>query len=342
MKKGKSLFKIIVVNVIILFLLLISIDFLSAFFRYKENLVRYRQRLEERGDYTQKEYNSPQVTLDYSLQLHHFKKIWEKYKTELKTEKRLSKGNGNKKSIVVLGCSFAEGIHLSTNETFEAQLSKKTNRTVYNRGYSGFGMAEALWLTKQNDFYENIDTEPEYVVYIYIADHLNRIFRSKYAVGTNVHLSFSKNPQGHLVEVTPWNIQFARFSMFKNYKEKEIAKRVFSSSYNDEYFDVVKLYFEEIRNEIRRKYPNIKFIIIKHPTSLLLSDSKFNEIDASTYSYITPRWSELEADGFIIYDIKDRLKEDVINKEYTVYDGHPNAKTWELVVNKLVKDLKIN
>ena len=76
-------------------------------------------------------------------------KVVEKYKTELKTEKRLSKGNGNKKSIVVLGCSFAEGIHLSTNETFEAQLSKKTNRTVYNRGYSGFGMAEALWLTKQ-------------------------------------------------------------------------------------------------------------------------------------------------------------------------------------------------
>ena len=81
------------------------------------------------------------------------------------------------------------------------------------------------------------------------------------------------------------------------------------------------------------KYPDVKFIIIKHPVS-----KKMIEND---YFYNTERWKELEKEGFIVVDLAKDLDFDITSKEYILPDMHPNKKAWQIVIPKLVKDLKM-
>ena len=57
--------------------------------------------------------------------------------------------------------------------------------------------------------------------------------------------------------------------------------------------------------------------------------------------YVTERWKELEDEGFIIYDLSKKLDTDITTNDYTFPDGHPNTKAWDIVSEKLVKDLNL-
>ena len=108
---------------------------------------------------------------------------------------------------------------MNDNETIEYKLSQLTNRTVYNRGFSGFGLGQMVWQTKQSEFYDDIKEPVDYVIYIYILDHLRRIYEHKYG-HSNVYLSYeAKN--GNLIEKNPITLQLNRFyiisNLFKNF-----------------------------------------------------------------------------------------------------------------------------
>lgn len=65
----------------------------------------------------------------------------------------LNKKNGNKKSIVLFGCSYTYGDGLSEEETFSLQLYKSTKGyDVYNYGISGGGVQHMLYLLKDLTF----------------------------------------------------------------------------------------------------------------------------------------------------------------------------------------------
>lgn len=277
---------------------------------------------------------------EYNLKLIPFGEFWEKRRIDHDKFKSLRyhiNGKNNQKSIIVFGCSFAEGAFLEDNETFEYQLAKATGRTVYNRGISGFGLAQMLWQTKSELFYEDIDEEPEYVIYIYISDHLRRIYEHKYG-HINVFLGYKKQ-NDQMVEDIPLTLQLNRFHIVKNFMKNKVFPQYLSFENSDENFDLIKNHFIESKKELQKRYPNIKFIIIKHPfgTKGICPQDEYELW--STYS--TNRWKELEDEGFIIHDLGKFYDIDFESDEYTVPDGHPNAKAWNVVVKKLVKDLNL-
>ena len=87
--------------------------------------------------------------------------------------------NKDLKPIVLFGCSFAFGFGIDDEQTFSYKLSKYTNRTVYNRGLCGGGIQHVLYQLRREDFYKEIP-EPEYVIYLYISNHIRRMYKYAY------------------------------------------------------------------------------------------------------------------------------------------------------------------
>ncbi len=349
--RGVNLMKkfwIVFINIILICLIFLGVDYTSARIDHNQNFQSIMNDLNIRPD---KENIREEMipVFSYNLKLIHFKKFWQNTRIDFPSERRVVHASSDaqnctppprqKNSIIVFGCSFAEGAFLEDNETFEYKLSKLTNRTVYNRGFSGFGLGQMVWQTKQPEFYEDIKEPVDYVIYIYIFDHLRRIYEHKYG-HINVYLGYEEK-NGQLVEKNPPMLQLNRFHIIKKLYTEYLFKKYYLSQKNkDKNFDLIKLHFEEARKELQKRYPNVKFIILKHPC-----DTERTPFEVGYYiidSYTTPRWKELEDEGFIVKDLKTYIPNiNFESQEYTFPDGHPNQKAWDAVAEKLVKDLNL-
>lgn len=227
-----------------------------------------------------------------------------------------------KKPILIYGCSVAYGFALSDEESFGNQLSKLTKRPVYNFGMSAKGLQHAYYLIK-ND--ETISPEPEYVFYVFINDHLRRMFVNCNRIDNTKYLTYRvkngelvENPQGSLADKSylVGGVQNICYYSLKNVFKKQI-------------FDLAKTYLISMKNEIKVKYPNAKFVLINY--------------DNSYYSELTPeRVSELEKAGIEVIilndEFQDKLKMDSYkNPVQKDIFRHPNAKAWNLVVKYLAE-----
>ena len=333
---------IILINLILFILLFICVDYFSAKYQYYISNKNISEMMKNHKDFDTLGEKFKSEKFRYNLQLIHFKKFWDEQRKHFDNERRVVKpkniNKNGQKAIIVFGCSFAEGAFLEDNETFEYKLSNLTNYTVYNRGFSGFGLGQMVWQTKQKEFYEDIKEPVDYVIYIYILDHLRRIYEHKYG-HINVYLGYEEN-NGKLIEKNPLTLQLNRFYLISNFFQNIIFSKIYLNKKNDDKnFDLIKLHFEEARKELQKRYPNVKFIIIKHPFGVMTS----NDMDSYSLlnSYTTKRWQELEDEGFLVYDLKDVLDVDITSDEYTFPDGHPNEKAWNIVTKKLVKDLNL-
>lgn len=194
-----------------------------------------------------------------------------------------------------------------------------------------------LWQTKHDKFYNKIDIEPEYAIYIFIEDHLSRLYKSNYCpypdrFYTHFEKSTNNNGEECLIETHPFYLQLSRFQLWKNFMLEHYIPKLREN--DDKNFDLVKLYFEEARRELQKRYPDIKFIIIKHPIFTYEENQKPN-------IYYTERWKELEKEGFIIYDINLRLNKDFRQDKYILPDRHPNENAWTVLSKQFVKDLNL-
>lgn len=332
-------FLLIIINILLIIAIFVFVDFSVAKINYNKQLNARVKEASKHNDYGKVNFHFSEF--HYSLNLTHFRNIY--YNEDLNSQRRLYyKKNSNKGSIIVFGCSFAWGCFLEDNQTFEKKLSELANRTVHNRGYCGFGLSPMVWMSKNNDFYKDI-TSPEYIIFIYIYDHMRRIYEEKYGNNSfHTYVGYKEEKNHKLVEKYPFILWFNRLNIMHNFINNYIFKNLLSEKNRDKNFDLLKLYFEETRREFQKRYPNIKFIIIKHPYGMrtLQKDHEFPYTIG--YSYYTPRWKELEDEGFIIYDLKDKFQNiDFESDEYTFPDGHPNEKAWDVVAKQLVNDLKL-
>ncbi len=339
--KKKSIFFKIIFNLLIISILFVFTDFISSLFQYKSFFKSFEDKLKQRTSYTLEEHSSPPLLYNYTWKISPFREYYKKYIiSELATlKRRIIPQKSSKKSIVIFGCSFAEGANLKNNETFGYKLSKITNRPVYNLGLSGFGLSETVFLSKLNDFYSHIKVQPEYAVYVYIPDQIRRIYADRYGLDKNVYLNYEFK-DGKLEEKNAPFLQLSRFYLFKTLFRKKIDQYISDEKNCDKHFDLLKIYFNEIRNELRKKYPKIKFIIIKYPSSIGERDDVYMG-HGYNYTFYTDRWKELGESGFIIYDLSDKIKVNLQSEEYTVFDGHPNAKAWDIITKKLKQDIRL-
>lgn len=325
----------------IIILIILATDLAVAYKNYVASVNRAKQYFIERNlDINSEKIKSILPKFEYSLRLIPFKNYYKNFsKNFLTNPHRTAVGNDkNKFSIIVFGCSFADGIALEHN--FSKQLSDLTGRTVYNRAFGGMGPATAVWQTKNKEFYQTLlpdykSNPPEYVIWVYIPLQFDRIYFDRYAIYTPLIIGYNiKN--SHLVENKSILLQLCRLNTVKSLIDKFIISKHFRTA-NDifnENFDLLKIHFLETKYELQKRFPNIKFIILKFPVVNLNSNPRFKGFEQIS------RWKELEKD-FIVYDLTKELNVNLLDEQYLIDDGHPNEKAWEIVTKKLVKDLNL-
>jgi len=227
------------------------------------------------------------------------------------------------KTIIVFGCSFAFGDNLGEDEDFSSQLYRNTNFSVHNRADSGFGPQMMLYqLQKDNSsFLKKLIPNAEYIVYVFIGGHLQRVVMSrcfpflykvspKYKLSSNNKLIFQPAPK--LLAYS--NIYRYIESLFPKIKGEEYCKKLF-----------IKI-MEESYKKSQELYPGVKFYT-------LVYDDMDNDIRR-----------KLEAIGIKVIYLHDLSNENFQSLKYQIseYDTHPNAEAWRVITPLFIKKAGIN
>lgn len=227
--------------------------------------------------------------------------------------------NSNKKPILFMGCSFTYGTGLKDDETISYITAMLTKRPVYNRAGMGFGLNQFLYQIKRGDIYNQMK-EPEFLIYIFIWDHVHRMDKFKIEPGSIEFQPKYKIKRNKLVEITPkfydylYSVQHYQF--------------YYTYWFNILNLEKVKMYFTEAEKELHKHWPDTKMVILLYPDEC----TKFKSL-----------WDELQNKNYTVINIQDLIGKDInLNSQEYQVEGdnwHPNKKTWEIVVPLLIKKL---
>ncbi len=233
----------------------------------------------------------------------------------------------NKKPIVIFGCSYAYGYNLEKEQTLSYKLANLAKQPVYNRAWTGWSVQHMLYQTRLEKFYEQIQ-EPEYVIYVYLNDHLRRLYLMSFAawniLADEQNLRY-KEKDGNLIQIqnnNPILRQIKRLyltnELHRIYVEKYILKD------KQKCYDFALKHFVESKNEMQKHWENTKYIV------LFYNDTSDNKVFKTN----------LEKNGFIIIDSSDLTNENLKDSKYMMPNEHPTEAAWDLITPKLIEKLK--
>lgn len=251
--------------------------------------------------------------------------------------RKVEQKNNNKKSVVLFGCSFTYGDGLSEEETFSHQLFENTNGyDIYNFGISGGGVQHMLYLLKDLNILNTLKNPPEYIIYTYIPNQIERIRYYYFWVSTANFISITSKFDKHNNIVLEKDVFFPKplyrtfiMKLFYNVKskyEKTDEKKYFND--NKEMFYQMLLQSKQI---INNKYPQTKFVL------LIYDDEPANDCNYGMNSY----FEKLSQKGFIIIKVDDLIGMECKNKERQEDQFHPTVQAWKLTVPKLIQKLNL-
>ncbi len=236
-----------------------------------------------------------------------------------------------KKPIVIFGCSFAFGDTLKNEQTFSYKLSKITKRPVYNFSACSWGFQQMLYQLRKPEFYKQFESNPEYVIYIYMSQHIQRMFLPTYMFPFNNNLFLRYEiVNDDLREIKPKVPFIQRSNILYNLNLRNAYKKSREEKYLKENSKLIKMYFDSSRKEAEKHWGKVKFVIIKYSNNESKNDIYF---DASV-------WDELEKQGFIVIDTKEVAGRTFDKEKDFSYDKfHPSESVWDEFVPLFVKKI---
>ncbi|MCR5261725.1 MAG: hypothetical protein K6C94_07800 [Candidatus Gastranaerophilales bacterium] len=240
---------------------------------------------------------------------------------------------GNKKGgIVTIGCSYTEGAGLEENQSFAYKLNQLTGKTTYNRGISATGTQYVYRQLADKNFKKEIP-EVDYVIYTFIYDHFYRLFRDYVTYGnSNLHINYYLNDKNELREGKHpfWFLYtFYTTRLISEYKEQRSY-----DEFDEKYAVFLKLIEESIK-EMKKNYPNAKFILLEVPQgSMCLSDYQ-----AGTEELTKEQIKDIEDLGAIYVNAEKLVGHQLRDTEkYRMPDkDHPSERVWDEIAPALVK-----
>lgn len=146
------------------------------------------------------------------------------------------------KTIMLLGCSYAEGAGLSLEQNPAAMLSNLTNFNVINAAFGGHGIQSSYKFLSDYKERKSQNCNIDYFVYVYMEDHLRRFYERYNWLNGEIYPNYKLDKNNKFVEVKP----------------------IFSFIYSS-------FVIQNINNEIMYKNMKKKNTIIKHLTFLYLN-----------------------------------------------------------------------
>ena len=300
--------KIVFINVIIIIIFYLFLELLSIL------ILSYNYRKELYG--LVKNYHPKLVNIYFPKSL----REQNPQKYEYYFRKPFIFDNNNQKSVLIYGCSFAYGYGLSNEESLGGVLAKLTKRNIYNRAIGGSGPQMMLYDIQMKKCI-NIVNGADYIIYIYMDAHINRILMFRCWPFLNkvlVKYVFDKKT-GKLIPKKPNFYQTYSYI----YRLIELYRTKHTSFENKE-----KLLYEIIKQsyiELNKLYPNSKFIILNYSVWPLPEQKQFEDI------------------GIKVISVSDLTNKNLFSLEYynSEYDNHPNKKVWEELTPILIKKLNM-
>ena len=304
-----KIFKIIIINIIVIFLIIISAEMYSLKYIWSDNkkidkiaLTTYYEALFKTisvEEYYNKLYNKVPVDGTFC--------------PNFRPDENLQ---SNKPPVIFMGCSFTYGDNLQENETISSQFAKLTGRPVYNRACRGWGLSQFLYQAEREDFYTQFKSEPEFIIYTLIYDHINRLDKHKIIpLGKELQPKY-KVKNNKLVRVKPkfWDYLFVVQQY--QYHKNMIRNRVTN--------ELLKLYFTQTEKEIRKHWKKTKLIIFVYGEIFAYEQALKELENEKLYRVI---WA------------KDLSDINLTDEKYRVDGWHPTDEIWKIFVPLLNKKL---
>lgn len=319
---------LLLTNIFILLIIFQIADYLI----YKNYAYKYKQ---DNPEYFQKIYPLPRYIelykSDYSP--HSIQKL-------RKISAQKFEKDDNKKSLIIFGCSFAKGALLRDEQTISYKLSNLTKRTVYSYAVCASGIQHMLYILQKSNIFEQIKTPPEYVIYIYIPDHITRLYMNIFTdpIGINgcAPIYYMKNGELKLRKSLP-DFLYKTFIIKKLIYIHDYAnlEKITEAEKNDFKYSNVLMnkIFIESKKLINNKYPNCKFVLLCYDQD---SDKEYWD-----NNNVKKQLKELEENGFIILNTRDLAKR-YFNINDTVEDKyHPNEAVWDILGKQIIQKLNL-
>ncbi len=269
--------------------------------------------------------------LGYKPTLTYNKAIYPSYEKRKKYFRPVSQANPEKPAIATFGCSFTWGSFMQDNETFAAQLSRATGRTVYNRGLFGTGVPFLYYQLSDKNIQNEIKN-PEYIIYTLIDDHFYRSLTIRsWCKDPMIQYRYKlKNGELKLVKPT-FKFLYPLYSVFllqKYIQDKEYWK----GAYKEPFIKMI----DESNRLIKEKFPQAKFVI------LVYQDKSWDM--ATKKEEKAEILKHFEDEGIKVIYTDELIGKGVLNDEkYISGDNfHPSPEAWKLIAPKLAEALNMN
>ncbi len=253
---------------------------------------------------------------------------------EYENHRKIDYGDKNKPSILFFGCSYTYGLFNDQNETLPYYITERTGRTTVNRGVTGGCIYNMFHDLKSEKFYKEIKDvpAPDYIIYIWINDHLNRITNPYMTIITAADYPYYEikpdwfYEDGKLVNrpIQKWKKPFYALYCTK------VWNLLYAESFVTEKRDEKMMrYFITARNVCKDKFPNAKFIIIEY------KDKSFELMKPILRN-------GLKKENISILDAEELAGHELESDKWRANDQeHPNGKAFSDIADGLIKQLKL-
>ncbi len=327
----KNIIKIIILNIILLVIIIFIADY-SIYLKFKQDYIKNLDS-ESLKLYPPISYIDNYKS-NYSPQSYIFQKINKNNFNYFRNN--IYNKNYNNKSIIFFGCSYTFGAQLSDEETLSNKLAKKLNINVYNFGICASGIQHMLSLLQNNNFYNLIKEEPKYAIYTIIPDHFGRLQKYIFPspmMANGINLQYELKNNKIKKRYIPLNLFLKSFLVKSIYYQIDTKRNDFEPNIKEQNNLLAYYIFTESFKILKKKYPNIKFIILRYETEEDLAEEYENE----------KIWENLKKQGIIIINSSDLIgrkykyaSEDTCEDNY-----HPSEKAWDLLVPKLIEQIEL-
>ena len=234
--------------------------------------------------------------------------------------------NNGKKPVLWFGCSFAEGNFIPDGRTPYDKLSDLTGRTCINRAQCGSGL-QYIYNQLQTFDFKKIAPDVDYIVYVYIDDHLHRLYAYQHNPLSNV-FNIRYVYKNKKLQKVPSCIKY----LYSFYLVQRLANIKTKYQWRKEYIDhrLFNITIREITTKLKELYPSSKFILIEFSTKDQIKTTDF-----------LPDWEvkQLEEYGIDVVKLRDYTGDiDITDDKYWFEDKvHPREELWDILLPELVK-----
>lgn len=316
-----KIFKIIFINILI-FLVFFGLFELFCYFYVKHDVQSFMNNYNKEA----KAQNQSLMTVKYGR----IKPISENKFTNFR---KTNIGDKNKPSILFFGCSYIYGWFVDENETIPYLVTKYTGRTTVNRGVPGGCIMNMFDDLNSSEFLSQVKTlpKPDYIIYLWINDHINRISRFYEAPCIRENEKFYEiypewtEKNGKLIKTFPPKWTFPFYSLFS----VKAYHLFLSQNFAEKKDEKMLRYFKMAKKQCEKDFPDAKFVIIQY-------------IDYSRKLMSEELKQGLENEGITVLNAEDLAGHELVSDKWRTSDKeHPNGKAFEDITKGLVKELKL-